>query len=115
MRATSIQPRCPLFSACGDGFEFRNLVGGPAPHGPEICAVSSTEIDLEGSEFSSSIRLTISGRFRPPVSRGLLHEVLHDSVRARPLMRHRGERLYNLDASGPEEAVPLASHTDWTS
>ena len=27
----------------------------------------------------------------------------------------RGDRLYNLDASGPEESVPRASHTDWTS
>jgi hypothetical protein len=36
------------------------------------------EIGLEGSEFISSVRLTISGRFHPLVSRGLLHEVLHD-------------------------------------
>jgi len=49
----------------------------PGPHGPELWALSSTEIDLEGLEFISRPGQAISSRFEDYSRAGLLHELLH--------------------------------------
>ena len=67
-----------------DPIEFRNWSGArdlnPGPHGPEIYAISSTEIDFEGFELNSMQQRAISVRFQPLASPGLLHELLHEKV-----------------------------------
>jgi hypothetical protein len=49
----------------------------PGPHGPEIYAVSSTDIDFEGFGFIWRTQPPVSSQFRPPSSLGLRHELLH--------------------------------------
>ncbi len=72
----------PLRGSEAATFEFKNWSGArdlnPRPHGPELCAVSSTETDFEDFELNSKALRAISGRLQPPTSPGLLHELLHD-------------------------------------
>jgi len=68
----------------------------PGPHGPEICAVSSTETVFEGFELVPRTHGPIPSRFQPPGSPELLHELLHGKrlrVSARGLAaRHEAQR-----------------------
>ena len=62
-------------------FEFKIWSGArdltPGPHGPELCAVSSTELGFGGFEFDLGHPPSTETRFRARKPIELLHELLH--------------------------------------
>jgi hypothetical protein len=115
------------------GIVFRNWSGArdlnPGPHGPEICAVSSTEHVFESFELISRTHWPISSRFQPPMSPGLLHELLHgpslvtrDGIFASHTPRRRGpasatrlESAYSPSVDSPSPVGGRAADTRYRS
>ena len=72
----------------------------PGPHGPELCAVSSTEAVFEGFEFISRPPTVSWTRFGACSRLGLLHELLHEPFKSRPSGTRISRHVIDLSCTG---------------